>query len=144
MTPNIHFSAAWNTVESPIVTMMTEMIGSPIIGRRITIWIAMPNTNMKTSVSGMPSQNGTWNLVSSDPAHPGADQQQFALREVHDLRRLVDQHERHRDHAIERADHEAVDEELDEELGFMRTRYSSFAGLDPAIHRSEEASSCEV
>ena len=45
--------------------MMTEMIGSPIIGRRITIWIAMPKTNMKTSVKGMPSQNGTWNLLSS-------------------------------------------------------------------------------
>ncbi len=44
--------------------MITEMIGSPIIGRRITIWIAMPKTNMNTSVSGMPSQNGTWNLLS--------------------------------------------------------------------------------
>ena len=65
LTPKIHFSAAWNTVDSPIVTMMTEMIGSPIIGRRITTWIAMPNTNMNTSVSGMPIQNGTWYLVSS-------------------------------------------------------------------------------
>ena len=45
--------------------MMTEMIGSPIMGRRITIWIAMPNTNMKTSVSGIPIQNGTSYLVSS-------------------------------------------------------------------------------
>ena len=48
-----------------MVTMITEMIGSPIIGRRITIWIAMPKTNMKTSVSGIPSQNGTSYLVSS-------------------------------------------------------------------------------
>ena len=48
-----------------MVTMITEMIGSPIIGRRITIWIAMPNTNMKTSVSGMPIQNGTSYLASS-------------------------------------------------------------------------------
>ncbi len=45
--------------------MITEMIGSPIIGRRITIWIAMPNTNMKTSVIGMPIQNGTSYLASS-------------------------------------------------------------------------------
>ena len=65
LTPKIHFSAAANTVESPIVTMITEMIGSPIIGRRITTWIAMPNANMKTSVSGMPIQNGTPYLVSS-------------------------------------------------------------------------------
>ena len=117
LTPKIHFSAAWNTVDSPMVTMITEMIGSPIIGRRITIWIAMPKTNMNTSVIGMPIQNGTWYLVEQRPAHPGADQQQFALREVHDLRGLVDQHERHRDHAIERADHEAVDQKLDQELG---------------------------
>ena len=54
MTPKIHFSAAWNTVDSAIVTMMTEMIGSPIIGRRIKIWIAMPKMNMNTSVIGMP------------------------------------------------------------------------------------------
>ena len=31
----------------------------------ITLLIAMPKTNMNTSVSGMPIQNGTWNLVSS-------------------------------------------------------------------------------
>src|SRR5215469_1189518 len=65
LTPKIHFSAAWNTVDSPIVTMITEMIGSPIIGLRITTWIAIPKTNMNTSVSGMPSQNGSWNLTSS-------------------------------------------------------------------------------
>ena len=64
-TPNIHFIIAWKKIDRPIVTMITEMIGSPIIGRRITSWIRMPNTNMKTSVIGMPSQNGTWNLVSS-------------------------------------------------------------------------------
>ena len=54
LTPNIHFISAENTVDSAIVTMITEMIGSPIIGRRMTIWIAMPNRNMKTSVIGMP------------------------------------------------------------------------------------------
>ncbi len=62
------------------------------------------------------------------PAHPGADQQQFALREIDDLRRLVDQHERHRDHAIERADHEAVDEELDQECG-VHSAASASRGL---------------
>src|SRR5213079_3127278 len=50
------------------------------------------------------------------PAHPGADQQQLALREIHYLRGLVDQHERHRDHAIQRADHQTVDQKLDQEL----------------------------
>ena len=65
MTPKIHFISAANTVDSAIVTMITEMIGSPIIGRRITTWIAMPKMNMKTSVIGMPSQNGTWYWSSS-------------------------------------------------------------------------------
>ena len=50
------------------------------------------------------------------PANPGADQKELALREVHHLSRLVDQHERHRDDAIERADNEAVGQELDEKL----------------------------
>ncbi len=44
--------------------MITEMMGSPIIGRRIRTWIAMPNTNMNTSVIGMPIQNGTWYFAS--------------------------------------------------------------------------------
>ena len=45
--------------------MITEMMGSPIIGRRIRTWIAMPKTNMNTSVIGMPIQNGTWYFASS-------------------------------------------------------------------------------
>ena len=59
LTPNIHFISAENTVDSAMVTMMTEMIGSPIIGRRMMSWIRMPKINMKTSVIGMPIQNGT-------------------------------------------------------------------------------------
>ena len=59
LTPNIHFISAANTIDSAMVTMITEMMGSPIIGRRITTWIRMPKMNMKTSVIGMPSQNGT-------------------------------------------------------------------------------------
>src|SRR5215475_11894831 len=65
LTPNIHFSAAWNTVDTPIVTMMTEIMGSPIIGRRKMTWMAMPKMNMNTSVIGMPIQNGTSYLASS-------------------------------------------------------------------------------
>jgi len=48
-----------------MVTMITEMIGSPIIGLRIATCTAMPKKNMKTSVSGIPNQNGTWNFVSN-------------------------------------------------------------------------------
>src|SRR6476469_2232149 len=54
LTPKIHFINAENTVDNAIVTMITEMMGSPIIGRRITTWMAMPNRNMKTSVIGIP------------------------------------------------------------------------------------------
>ena len=53
LTPKIHFIAACNTVDSAMVTMITEMIGSPIIGRRNTIWIRIPNANMKIMVIGM-------------------------------------------------------------------------------------------
>ena len=69
LVPNIHFSAAWKTVESPIVTMITEMIGSPIIGRSTQTCSATPKTSMNTSVIGMPSQNGSWYLVSSHQQH---------------------------------------------------------------------------
>ncbi|MBA7665049.1 hypothetical protein ES703_73115 [subsurface metagenome] len=65
LTPKIHFSAAWNTVERPIVTMITAMMGSPIIGRRMKTCIAMPRMNMNTSVIGMPIQNGTSYFASS-------------------------------------------------------------------------------
>jgi hypothetical protein len=111
------------------------MMGSPIIGRRIRTWIAMPNTNMNTSVIGMPIQNGTWYFAAA-PSTPSADQQQLTLREVDDLRRLVDQHERHRDHAIERADHEAVDQELDEEGGVHYDLGCTLSSLRSAAKQS--------
>ncbi len=56
-------------------------------------------------------------LGEQEPADPSTDQQQFSLREIDHLRGLVDKHERHRDHAVERADNKAVNEKLDEELG---------------------------
>ena len=64
-TPNIHFIAAWKTMERPIVTMMTEMIGSPIIGLSTTICRMTPKASMKTSVIGKPIQKGSCQLVSS-------------------------------------------------------------------------------
>ena len=36
LTPKTHFAAAWKIIESAIVIMMTEMIGSPIIGLKTT------------------------------------------------------------------------------------------------------------
>src|SRR5207237_10896425 len=75
-------------------------------------------------------------LGEQPPAYPCADQQQLALREVHHLRRLVDQHERHRDHAIERADHEAVDQELDQELGVHAAASATGALSARSITRS--------
>ena len=46
-------------MESPIVTMITEMIGSPISGRSTTTCSRMPNTSMKTKVSSIAQTNGT-------------------------------------------------------------------------------------
>src|SRR5690349_14987856 len=64
-TPNIHFIRAWNTIDSPIVTMITAMIGSPISGRSTTTCSITPNSTMKASVIKKPQMNGSWYLVSS-------------------------------------------------------------------------------
>src|ERR1700692_1810364 len=48
------------------------------------------------------------------------------------MRRLVDQHERHRDYAIKRADHEAVDQKLDQELEVHAVPRRGVAGLFPS------------
>ncbi len=63
-TPNIHFMADWKTIESAIVTMITLITGSPIIGRSTTTWIRMPNSAMKTRVIRKPQTNGTFQLVN--------------------------------------------------------------------------------
>ena len=42
-TPNIHFISAWKKIDSPMVTMITELIGSPIMGRSTTTWRMTPN-----------------------------------------------------------------------------------------------------
>jgi hypothetical protein len=43
--------------------MITEITGSPIIGRSTTIWIRMPKATMKASVKRKPTKNGSWYLV---------------------------------------------------------------------------------
>ena len=65
ITPKIHFIIAWKKIDRPIVTMMTEMIGSPIIGRSATTCRMMPNAIMKAKVIGKPSQNGSLRSASS-------------------------------------------------------------------------------
>ena len=42
----------------PMVTMMIEMIGSPISGLNTTTWINTPKIVMNTRVAGKPIQNG--------------------------------------------------------------------------------------
>lgn len=59
-TPNSHLHRAWKKIDRPIVTMMTEMIGSPISGRSTTTWRAMPKTSMNAKVIPMPTRNGSW------------------------------------------------------------------------------------
>src|SRR5690606_13249130 len=81
------------------------------------------------------------------PAGPGPDQQELALREVHDLRRLVDQHEAHRDDAVQRPDDHAVDEQLDKEVGVhgslcyaARSAATAFEAPGPAARVSSSFS----
>ena len=65
MTPKIHFIIAWKKIDSPIVTMITEMIGSPIIGFSTTTCSRMPKAIMKARVTRKASQNGSWKSASS-------------------------------------------------------------------------------
>ncbi len=48
-----------STSDSPIVTMMMEMIGSPIIGRRISRSMISASTIAKRIVSRSAAQKGT-------------------------------------------------------------------------------------
>ena len=48
-----------------MVTMITEMMGSPIIGLSTITCSSTPNTSMKASVTGKPTQNGSCQRVSS-------------------------------------------------------------------------------
>ena len=46
-------------MESPIVTMITEMIGSPISGRSTTICRSTPKIIMNTKVSSIAQTKGS-------------------------------------------------------------------------------------
>ena len=46
-------------LERPSVTMMTEMIGSPIIGRRTSRSMARPSSTEKTTVRASAQGSGT-------------------------------------------------------------------------------------
>ncbi len=58
--PQIPCTTAFSTEASPRVSMITEMTGSPIIGRSSTRSIRMPSTAENTRVSTKAAQNGTW------------------------------------------------------------------------------------
>ena len=59
LTPNIHFISAENTIDSAIVTMMTEMIGSPIIGNQALESIAAAVLGGASLAGGRGSYLGT-------------------------------------------------------------------------------------
>ena len=58
LLPKAQFITACMKIDSPIVTMMTEMIGSPIKGRRITTCTSMPKRVVKTSANANAATNG--------------------------------------------------------------------------------------
>ena len=49
-TPNIQFIKAWKNIDSPIVTIMIDIIGSPIKGLKIINWIKIPKIVINTKV----------------------------------------------------------------------------------------------
>src|SRR5699024_10661696 len=62
-TPNAQPINALSTIDKPIVIMITEMMGSPIIGRSTTTCSSTPKMNMTANVIGKPTQNGKPNLT---------------------------------------------------------------------------------
>ena len=64
-TPNIHFINAWKKIDSPIVTMITETIGSPISGFSTITCRISPKAIMKARVIRKQAKKGSWNLTSS-------------------------------------------------------------------------------
>ena len=55
---NEDFINAWKNIDKPIVTIITEIIGSPIMGRNTIICSIMPNTAIKAMVSKNPTIKG--------------------------------------------------------------------------------------
>ena len=116
LLPKAQFMTACMNIASPIVTMMTEMIGSPTSGRSITTCTRMPKRVVKTSANGERGHERQLPFHDEVPADPRAQHQEFALREIDHLGRLVDQREAHRDDAVEHPDDEPVDQQLDEQV----------------------------
>ena len=111
----------------PRVTMMTEITGSPIMGRRMRRSMSRPRTIEKTERHQEGSPKGCMIVVRHAEERVGAHEEELALGEVHDAARLVDDDEAERDERVDAADGEAVDDELEQELhyGTPRTRTAS-------------------
>jgi len=58
LLPKAQFMTACMNIASPIVTMMTEMIGSPTRGRSRTTCTRMPKRVVKTSANANAATNG--------------------------------------------------------------------------------------
>ena len=58
--PQMPWMMALRSEESPSVTMMSEMTGSPIMGRRMSRSVRMPSSAEKTRVRRKAQKKGTW------------------------------------------------------------------------------------
>ena len=58
--PQMPCTTALSSEERPSVTMMSEMTGSPIMGRRMSRSVRMPSSAEKTSVRTNDQKKGIW------------------------------------------------------------------------------------
>ena len=102
----------------PMKTMTTDRIGAFSTGRMMTRSISTPPTKAIATVSRNAAQYGTPAWISA-PGDVGGEHRHLALREVHQVRRLVDHHQRQRHAGVDAAGGEAG-EDLVQQAGSWR------------------------
>src|SRR5215472_8525005 len=107
------------TEASPMVAMTTAMMGRPISLRSTTRSRANPNTIMLPSPRITATHRGP-PRADGQGHHQARDHHELALREIHRVGRLVDEHESQGDQGIHQADEHTVREEEEEEAELFR------------------------
>ena len=112
------------TLATPKVTMITEMIGSPMSGRSTPRSMTSPSTIATTSVSGQRHVRGAaFMLQDGGPRDVGAEEHQLARPEVDHARGLEDEDEPERHEGVHAAHGDAGDDQLEHEddCSFIRS-----------------------
>ena len=125
--PSVTMTPPLIRIEAPMVTMMRFSTSPCAMGRMISRSIRMPTAVTAAMVSDDDQRQGQARRREDRRAEHAAEHGELALGEVHRARRVEDDIEPERDEAVDRAHHEAREEELEQVRGvhvrlFTRTR----------------------